>query len=46
MILQIKTIEFFKYLGSIIHQDGSCERDVEKRIGEVGKAIAMLDSVL
>lgn len=32
--INIKTVQEFKYLDSIIHYDGSCQKDVKKGIGE------------
>ena len=30
----MKKVEIFKYLGSVVSRDGSCEEDVKKRSGE------------
>lgn len=39
--MNMKTGEKLKSLGWIINQNGLCQRDVEKRIGDSSKAIAV-----
>ena len=35
----IKVVDCFKYLGSILHQSGTCEKDVGNRVSQARSAI-------
>ncbi|KAJ8724798.1 hypothetical protein PYW07_015756 [Mythimna separata] len=43
--LDLETVDNFVYLGSIISNDGSCEKEVRRRIGMAKSAMAQLDKV-
>jgi hypothetical protein len=42
----IPTVKQFKYLGSIVQENGSSELEIDKRISETRRDISMLNSVL
>ena len=42
----IKSVKEFKYLGSVFHESGNCNADVENRIRQARGAIKMLNGVL
>lgn len=42
----IRAVDHFKYLGSVLHQSGTCERDVENRVSQARSAIKQLNGVL
>ena len=39
--IKIKTVQAFKYLGSILEQDGSSTMEIEKRISDTRKIIGI-----
>jgi hypothetical protein len=42
----IPTEKQFKYLGSIVQDNGSSDLEIEKRISEIRRVISMLNSIL
>jgi hypothetical protein len=42
----IPTVKQFKYLGSIVQENGSSDLEIDKRISETRRVISMLNSVL
>ena len=39
---QVEEVSEFKYLGSVLHQSGSSESDIRKRIARASRAFGML----
>jgi hypothetical protein len=42
----IPTVTQFKYLGSVVQENGSSDLEIDKRISETRRVISMLNSVL
>ncbi|KAJ4439728.1 hypothetical protein ANN_07856 [Periplaneta americana] len=42
----VKSVDQFKYLGSVLHQSGTCFKDVENRVIQARNAIKQLNGVL
>ena len=42
----MKTVKAFKYLGSILEQDGLSAMEIKKRISDTRKIIGILNSIL
>ena len=38
---QVEAVSEFKYLGSVLHQSGSSERDIRERIARASRAVAL-----
>ena len=44
-VINLNSDKGFKYLGSVIHKDLSCYREVGWKISKGGKVISMLNSI-